>query len=272
MSTLALNYTTLISQDFWMLSGVIGLFLLRPLRLQRLSLLLLISPIVIMGRTEALYNLSFYYMIPLLPLVALGVASLIKFGVPYVFWSAQASLQTLFRQSPGFALHRWLGVAGGVLALLLIVGSPFLVTIGLTLENISNRYQTAIDPFLLDAGDARRVASFVNDYTKQDDLVVASPGIGWSFNTRTADYQMVIASRGEASVHLPANIPHDRFAFDPYYTQARLVVVDNLWHNWAAMHMPGVLRMLRDVETWPLVFQAGAFDVYENPDLGTRDD
>jgi hypothetical protein len=66
-------------------------------------------------------------------------------------------------------------------------------------------------------------------------------------------------------VHFPADVPADRFAFDPRYRSARFVVVDNLWRNWGAVHIPGVLRMLREVETWPLAFEAGAVQVYRNP-------
>ena len=58
----------------------------------------------------------------------------------------------------------------------------------------------------------------------------------------------------------------DRFAFNPDYTRARFVIVDNLWRNWGAVHVPLALAMLHDVETWPLAFEAGAIQVYSNPD------
>jgi hypothetical protein len=95
LPNVALNYTVLISQDFWMLAGVIGLFLLRPARFQRLSLLLFFVSLVSLGRTAALYSLSFYYMIALLPLVALGAASLVYYGTPYVFRGVYISLESV---------------------------------------------------------------------------------------------------------------------------------------------------------------------------------
>ncbi len=50
-------------------------------------------------------------------------------------------------------------------------------------------------------------------------------------------------------------------------TRARaFVIVDNLWHNWAALNIPPLLPMLDDIEThWTLVFESGQIRVYENP-------
>jgi hypothetical protein len=43
------------------------------------------------------------------------------------------------------------------------------------------------------------------------------------------------------------------------------VIVDNLWQNWAVWNVPGATDVLREVETWPLAFEAGEIKVYENP-------
>ncbi|RLD11534.1 MAG: hypothetical protein DRI56_00965 [Chloroflexota bacterium] len=76
---------------------------------------------------------------------------------------------------------------------------------------------------------------------------------------------MAIAAEGKATKHFPADIPLERFAFDPRYTQARYVVIDPVWRNWAAANMPEVEAMIADVKKWTLVFQSGEIDVYENP-------
>ena len=82
---------------------------------------------------------------------------------------------------------------------------------------------------------------------------------------------MSVAATGRETVLLPGDIPGERFAFDPRYTEARFVVVDNLWRNWAVWDVAGVPDMLRQVETWPLVFKSGEIEVYANPgaDSGT---
>jgi 4-amino-4-deoxy-L-arabinose transferase-like glycosyltransferase len=256
LPNVALNYTVLISQDFWMLSGVIGLFLLRPARGQRLSLLVFLLPLVLLGRTAALYSLSFYYMIALLPLVALGAAALARYGAPYVFCIVCAGLE---------AAQRPLAIIGAGLVPLLVVVAPLLTSTALLVGQVTGYWNTAIEPFLIDADDARQAAEYVNARTSADDVVIGSPPLAWLFEANAADFQMAVAATGESTVHFPPDVPADRFAFDPRYTRARFVVVDNLWRNWGAVHIPGVLRMLREVEAWPLVFEAGAIQVYRNP-------
>jgi 4-amino-4-deoxy-L-arabinose transferase-like glycosyltransferase len=269
LPNVALNYTVLLSQDFWVLSGVVGLFLLRPARLQRLSLLLFLLPLVILGRTAALYSLSFYYMIPLLPLVALGAAALVRYGTPYVFGvvyeSLEAVLGELKRTRYIVSLQRLIVPAGAGLVVLLVVVSPLLTSTALMFDHVVNHWQTAIDPFLITPDDARQAADYVNSRVSAEDVVIASPTLAWMFHANAADFQMAVAATGEGTVHFPPDIPPERLAFDPRYEGARFVVVDNLWRNWGAVHIPGVLRMLRDVETWPLAFEAGSIQVYENP-------
>ena len=65
---------------------------------------------------------------------------------------------------------------------------------------------------------------------------------------------------------LADNVPADRWVFDPTYTRARFVVIDNLWMSWAVNDMDEVRAMEEDVTLrWRLVFEAGAIKVYENP-------
>jgi 4-amino-4-deoxy-L-arabinose transferase-like glycosyltransferase len=267
IGNIALNYTTLISQDFWLLAGVIGLWLVNPARLKALVLLLFWFPLVIMGRSVALYSLSFYYMLPLLPLVALGVAALVRCGTPYLWTNAWGGLlQAARATTSAYLMLVAIGATG--LALLLMVVSPFLTTFTLLNAQVRSHYQTAIDPFLLSPDDARRAADYVNTHSRPADLVIASPPMGWQFRAQTADFQMAVAYTGDDTPHLPGTLPHSRFAFDPTYTHAHFVVVDNLWRNWGAVHIPGALAMLRAVETgWPRVFESGAVQVYRNPDV-----
>ena len=250
---LAVNYTILLSQDFWLVVGLIGLFLLPPMT-RLVALLLLLVPIGLLGRTVALHSLSAYYLIPLLPLIALGAASFIDHAVSF----AANMIQREFTDS-----CRWTRLLAHGLAALLIV-TP-LVTQTLDMVNkVNTDYPTAIDPFLLNPESARQVAEFVNNHTRSGNTVIASPGMGWLFDADTADFQMTAAYSGDETSHLPANIPADRFAFNPQYQQARFAVVDNLWRNWGAVHIPAVAAMLAEVESWLLVFEAGAIQVYEN--------
>ncbi len=272
LTTLALNYTILISRDHWAALAIIGMFMLRPARLQRLSLLMFLLPIVILGRTVALYNLSFYYMIPLLPFIGLGMASAIKHGVPLISQAIRSTLLAL--------LEKWEWLSGQLrlrqlqsqflsigtsLILFAVVATPFLTSAIWTANQVHDKYSTEIDLFLINPGDARRVAEFVNSQIMPNDVIIASPGVAWLFQAHTADFQMSVAANGQETPHLPANLPKSRFAFNPDYRQAHFVVVDNLWRNWAVWNIVGVPDMLRQMQSWSLVFKSGEIEVYCNP-------
>ena len=267
-ATLADNYATLLSQDGWIVCGLIGLFLIQPARLGRLSLLFFLLPLTLMGRSLALYSLSAYYLIPLLPFLALGLAALIRYGAPHVWKVVSGALSALLNRW-GYPLNepKWkLPVTAGAAILCgLLIATPFVMSIKSTLEQARNRFSTGIDEFLINPADARAAAAFVNHRVNADDLIIASPGLAWLLHGHVADFQVAMAAEGQATAHLPADIPADRFAFDARYTQARFVVVDNLWRNWAAVNIPAVAEMLQVVESWPLVFQVGEIAVHRNP-------
>ncbi|MCB9453488.1 MAG: glycosyltransferase family 39 protein [Anaerolineaceae bacterium] len=256
---IVLQYTTLISQDFWLLAGVIGLFLLHLPQLRMVGVLLFFAPLALMARSAALHSLSFYYMIPLLPLVALGVAGLLVAGVPYLWRVIFAEVGTMLKT-------RWIAIGAAGVGVLLVVVSPLWVTVVLTLDNVNGHYQTAIDPFLVNPGDAYAAADFVNAHSAPDDLVIASPPVGWLIAGQVADFQMTIAAGGQDTPHLPGDLPPERWAFDPDYHRARFIVIDNLWDNWGAWNIPGLRDLMAEVEAWPQVFASGAVRVYANAD------
>ena len=293
---LALNYTVLMTQDPWPALAMVGFFLLRPARLRYLSLLFFLLPLVALGRTEALFNLSMYYMIPLLPFVSLGVAAALLEGVPYMW---QELCEALISNTPHFSPSNspqrgenlpspptggtcqgtaGLGIEGGEalslhkyrrwlasLLILAIVGVPFVVTALHNITQAQSGFSTIIDPFLIDPHDAKQAAAFVNARAGAEDVVIASPGLAWLIDANAADFQMAIAATGRATPHMPGNIPPERWAFDPDYTQARFVVVDNLWYTWGIWNVPGLRDMLEHVQTWELAFAAGEVKVYRRP-------
>ena len=142
LATLAQNATVLAQQDAWMWLGLIGLAVLQPARLRGIALAVFIIPIVLLGRTTALFSLSFYYLIPLLPLVALGVASLIRYGVPLVVGWILKPPQA----------DRVVAFVGVVIAVILSISTATLI------DQVRNGFHTDIDAFLLNPADAVQAA------------------------------------------------------------------------------------------------------------------
>lgn len=236
LQNLALNAVTLLSQSGWLTLGIAGLFALKPAKLQTLAWLFLLLPFLVIGRTAALYSLSFYYTIPLLPWAAVGSAALLRYGRP-----------------------RW---AVWLLAIFLLGSSTWLLG-----SQVQGRLETAVDPFLLPAADAEAAAAYLNAHLQPDDLTILSPTLAWLVNGRVADFQLAASAMGEQPPHIPANLPAERQLFTADYRQARYVVIDPLWHSWATFNVPGAATIMADVAHWPLVFESGSTQVYENPDL-----
>lgn len=257
--TLFNNYQTLVGSSVWILAGIIGLFALQPSRLRWIVVLLFVGPIILVGRTNALYNLSAYYMIPLLPFIALGFASLIRYG-------AEALIQAGSDALPAVTGLR--GVTASLITgvvILFLVGSLLIASIPTTMASVQNGYTTDIDSFLINPNDAKQVAAFINGQVTPNDVIVASPVVGWQFGGHSEDFQMAVAATDHVTTpHLPDNIPPDRLAFNPDYRQARFVVIDNLWRNWGVIFIPGLSDVVNDVQTnWRMVYQLGQFSVYE---------
>ncbi len=239
----------------WIAAALAGLLMLPP-RLRLASALLFAWPFFVLGRATALYSLSFYYLVPLLPFIPLGIAALVWRAARWLV----GRLARLGRGAERLAAILLVAVAaGGVIGLW-----------GEAYAQVWSGFVTPIDDFLLNPDQARAADAYVNAHVRPTDLVIASPGLAWlicgrgaAAGCRVADSEMAVAATGQATPHLPANLPPDRWAFDPRFSQARFVVVDNLWRNWAAVHMPQVDALLQGAgDHWREAFVAGDITVY----------
>ncbi|NLF76376.1 MAG: hypothetical protein GX573_11810, partial [Chloroflexi bacterium] len=221
--------------DIWLLPGVVGLFLLRPPRFQRLALLICWLMIIALQRTVGLSHLSFYYFISVLPLLVLGTAALIVRGVPFLTATVSGGLRAVFSSWtwwPEGPRWRWLEnravSIGTMLVVYMVAVHSFLFFSVFTVYEVTNGLETEIDKVLLDPDDARAVARVANEMAAPDDVLIVSPTMGWLLDAHVADFQMAVTALGKKTEHLPGDIPADRYLFDARYTTANYVIVDNL--------------------------------------------
>lgn len=247
------NSTTLLSQDSWLALGLVGLFFLRG-RLKTLALLFFLVPIALQGRTVALHSLSFYYMIPVLPFITIGLAALLRYGIPALLEGINAFLAP----SP---YPYWSQPIAKVITIAL-VALPFVYTAYLTSGRVNNTYHTIIDPFLINPQDAQAVADWLNPRLQADDVVIASPAQAWLLDGQVADFQMMMAYPGRETPHLPSNIPHNRFAFNPSPENATYVIIDPLWHNWAIHHIPDLTEFVQTTTSDTPIYETPTIQVY----------
>jgi 4-amino-4-deoxy-L-arabinose transferase-like glycosyltransferase len=269
---LVLNFGALSTWDSWLAIGMAGLFLLRPRRWRRLNLLFFLLPIFLLGRATGLSGLGFYYISPLLPFIAMGVASVILSGLPIVYRFFESGFSDLMtriglHQSQGFQLWMTKRVKAIVVSIsvLLIVFAPLMISGVITNFHVIYGFESPIDAVLIDGVEARQVVNIINDVIDPEDLVIASPALAWAIESHVSDFQITLAVDGKQTEHFPTDIPSDRFAFNPRVNEARFIVVDDIWRNWAAIAMPEVSTLMEQISEWSIFMETGEFVVYENP-------
>jgi hypothetical protein len=269
---IVLNYASLIMRDYWWSLSVIGLFLLPKSYLRKLVLLTFFIPLIFLGRTAPLPGAGFYYLIPLFPILSIGVGSLIERGLPLVKNVSFNSLDSFFEKigwrenlKKYMKFRSFLLVIGTSLIIFLVVLSPFVITTFLNFYNNTGMQSHKISPLLVNTQDAQNAIKYVNKNLNQDDLVIASPALAWAIESNAADFQQSLAFMGKKTKHFPADIPRSRFAFNASYLNAKFVILDPIWWNWAVPNMEEVEKMTDLVTQWDLVYQSGDVAVYKNP-------
>jgi hypothetical protein len=266
------NYLHLLRAEWWWPVAVAGLFCVRPLTARRRLLGLaglLVVPIFALRELNPFFRTG----IPLLLPGAWGVGALLDAGLVAAYQVAGVS-------GPGHAggpLTRRLLAA--LLAALVVI-LPLGLETGRTAGALVAGFALPIDWALVTPGQdpsagegiatqaaARQAAAFVNARTAPTDVVVVSPHVAWLYRARVADFLQAAAAGGQAVAFYPAGLPARRFRFDPTPRGASYAVLDGYWDVWAEA-APPVARLVAEVTTWPLEWQAGDVRVHRQPARG----
>ena len=262
-------YPSALAYDLWFGIGNFGILLLPGRRARWLIGGFYFPTLFMLLRTVDLAGLGYYYAIPLFPFTAVGIGWFLAHGLPRLLDLLHGDILHWLAYS--FVSPRW----RKAVALYINAGVVFLVAVSLLVGTLHEALVLDYFPFigrlastgvLADPKTARLATSFVNARTSADDVVLTSPTIAWLIKAHAADFQMAIAATGQSTQHFPADIPRDRFRFDPRLGNATYVILDPLWRGWASDQMPEVAEMVREVEEeWVLEEQFGDFEVYRNP-------
>ncbi len=273
LSLIVLNIGTLILTEAWWVPALIGLVLLSPKRAGLYLQLMLLVPLVLLGRSAGLAGLRLYSIIPLFPLLAIGVASLLWTGVPWLLSLSREAIVEQLNRWPWFTRSmagNWfrmrLGMLGSSAVMFLLVLGPLLISTIQLLGEVQEGFGRGNSWAYVAVGPARAAADYVNQRAAETDLVLASPAIAWALDGQAADFQQVLAYSGQAAIDYPADLPKSRFAYEVSLQRAAYVIVDPIWTEWGAVHLRAVDEMLEQLDSWPVVWQAGEVVVRANPD------
>ena len=260
-------YRTVLESDLWLALGGLGLLFQAGHRQRWLTAGLFGFSLLISVRNGPAFGQASYFLIPLFPLAAWGVGVLLARGVPVLaplLEGAWRSGLARFRLRPRGRARLATLLTALILFLLLLAPPISMVAESVWLDY--GLYLARLGDTLFDPVAADRVADYVNRRTTKEDVVLSSPTIAWLFHAHAADFQMAVAATGQATRHFPADIPLERFRFDPRLEHATYVILDPLWRGWASAQMPQVAEMVREVEEgWVLEARLGEFDIYRRP-------
>jgi 4-amino-4-deoxy-L-arabinose transferase-like glycosyltransferase len=266
----ALNFGTLALDDPWWIPAIVGILLVSKPRNRRLLLLSFLLPLVLLARTAGLAGVRLYSISPLFPFIAIGMGELLWQGVPRLLSLGRRAASDFLA---GISQSgKWPWMQARVIALtasglvFLIVLTPLLVSSFQLVSEVRGGFRKLEQWAYLSVPDARAAIEYVNLRTAPTDLVVASPAAAWSLDAQRVDFQQALAYEGIETVDYPDEIPVDRFAFEANFRRARYAIVDPIWRDWGAAHLPAVEAMLQEIEGWPIVLQVGSIEVRENAD------
>ncbi len=251
------QFAALWNQDVWWALGWLG-WLLRARQGYALRALgMWATAWWLLGARVTVTGLGFYYLLPWLPFLALGVAAWLQDTLTQVI----TALLERLRIRP-----LWTRVMGQAAVLLMF-------TLPLTVNGASLRYlqgdrlpHAPLAAVLLPEAEAQATLKWLAARVRAEDLVVTSPTLAWAVPARTTDFQIAVLALGEPTPHFPTRLPRERWAYELRYPFARYAVMDRVWLTWGRANIPAVERMSQVIEaTWVPVARFGEVTVYCNP-------
>jgi hypothetical protein len=245
------NAANFFFQDYFHIFALIGFFLC----LRRRSYMLCIISIVMcffLFRNRQNLTYFYYQALVILPILA----SLTAVG----FSRLISILGTRFLiRKDGVRTAR-----GGALILCILFALLQIPSV------LGERLPVRITPWVVTSiPDYETAASWLNNRTKPDDLVIAYWNLGWMLHCRNADILMATAWSGLPGGDFLDPAPaRERFRYPLDIQLAKFFVITELDELWAFRQksVPSVLEDSK-VLTWPLVFQAGPVRILKNPNL-----
>jgi len=270
---LFLNIYELFIKDSWIIFGLLGLFLIKNKNFGFFSFLYFFIPFVFSARHSSMTGLSYYYFIPFFSIIIIGVTGFTQ----YFFVKIKTLFEEFFQRSINKYKPRFLKIDqentgklarySSALLLSVFLAPTLIFSLNKTLHDLNNELITPMSPVMVNFSEAKSASEFINNRVTSEELVIGSPAVAWMINSNRVDFQISTAFNGKASIHLPENIPSDRFLYNSDYHIAKFIIIDNIWTNYAIYNNFYIQEMFEEIEKWPVVWSGGQVRVYMNENI-----
>jgi hypothetical protein len=262
--TLLARFVHLLTFDPLIAVGLIGLLLLPRGRgrsaLWTTTALLLVIVLEIRDPAPV-----FHAAEPILPIVALGVGSVVSLLLE-LFGHILAPRPGDRRRpaNPDVSVRRVSGAQVLAGALLLV---PFALSmLAHDVAEIRGHFVTGINGFLPQSPvESRRMAAWVNERVSPRDLVIAMPAISWLFHCRTTELLQSVAISGHGTAFYPNGLDRTRFLYDTTLSAASFLVIDDFTRLWINENVREKALVTTAKAHWQIVYKHGEYLVYANP-------
>jgi len=264
---LFINIFELINKDKWIIFGLLGFFLFRNKSFGLYSFFFFFISFVNSARHAPMTGLSYYYFIPYFSIIIIGVSSFFNFFFEKIRTAFEEFFneckQRIFKNSNRKTVS-FVERSLSAILLSIFIAPTLIFSLYQQNQNLKVKLTTPMDSYLVDYFDAKAAAEYVNGHVNTKDLVIASPATAWMIKSNRADFQIPIVYDGNPSIHLPTNIPSDRFSYDSDYHSAKFIIVDNIWTDYAIHDNYFILKMYEEINNWPIVWSDGQLRVHLN--------
>ncbi len=154
---------------------------------------------------------------------------------------------------------------------LAFLGVAFLLPITLTAIQLPTVVQGRLIPrnqrwVTQSIPEVEHAASWLNDRTSPNDLVIANVNIAWLLKARTADFLQATLWQGYPTEYFANGISRERFRYPADLETAKYVVVGDIDQVWM-LGRPNVTKLVEKIsgEQWPVVWSGKYYLILQNP-------
>ncbi len=273
LSVMVAKYSETIRRQPFIVLGIIGIFTLDDKKLRSILLLMLAGIFVILLPSRVLMG---HYLLPVWPLIMIGLGSFLAKSVPYVYQYLRTSIINLHTPQKAPLSEPVRNYVGSIVSTLAIFVVFFLPITWLVILSMRSFVIEPLSPSLalienpekegfIPAVDAEAVANKISPTLKPDDFVIAPGVISWMLPSHATDPRTVVIYDYGGKTLGMGDFDQERFTVDSSLSNARYAVVDNTWRIWMANMAPEIAIMLNEVKKWPLVMEQGSLELFCNP-------
>ncbi|GIV64753.1 MAG: hypothetical protein KatS3mg046_013 [Bellilinea sp.] len=249
------------------LISIFGVLALSNPKLSFLFFFGIFIPLIIISRTFSMTHQSYYYFLPYVPFVAVGIASfIIQFSKWIMNFSTGLIPLIPFFQKLSQRTQNLLKIIIFDVIFFTIIILPSSLFIFVTTTQVKEGFRTNFDHLLINIQDFSQINHYLQKEANPTDLIIASPAIAWALPGNPTDYQIAIAVNESPTIHFPKGIPKERMRFETSIQNADYAIVDKIMKTWTNGELPGIEDWVKRIEAeWQPVFQTDSMTIYRKP-------